>query len=74
MPMLIIFYVQNRSLQDLEVEACVMRALELLMVQIVIILISWCVLHILPTVFYNRKGIRRWGKRRQAQISEAEGQ
>lgn len=72
--MLIVFYMQNRSLQDLEVEACVMRALELLMVQIVIILISWAVLHILPTVFYNRKGIRRWGKHRQAQISEAEGQ
>jgi len=26
---------------------------------------SWVVLHILPAVFFDRKGYRRWGKNRE---------
>ena len=63
--LLLVFYFQSRSVGAMEVDACVKRALELLVTQIIVILSSWVVLHILPAVFFNRKGYRRWGKDRE---------
>lgn len=70
--LLIVFYMQSGSVKEMEVDACVMRGLELLMTQIVVILSSWVVLHILPAVFFNRKGYRRWGKNREQKVRRNE--
>lgn len=53
-------YLWTKDIADLEIVDYVTQALTALFYQVWAVGISWAVLHIVPTIFFNHKGIRRW--------------
>ncbi len=58
-----IFTVLRRNeISQLEIVDYALAALEVLLIQLGVVLVLWLILHLLPAIFYNRKGLRRWGR------------